>query len=78
MANISKSLFIRLTMHLSRSHQMFSHKTTISYFGFLDLYRRKIIWKIFAGQYDAPLHRSTPYSGLLDKKIVFCFYWFWK
>jgi len=54
MANISKSLFTRLAMHLSGSQQMFSHRTTILFFGFLDLYRREIlsqyyyIQKIFA------------------------------
>jgi len=30
-----QSLFIRLAMHLSGSHQMFSHRTTILFFGFL-------------------------------------------
>ena len=35
-------------MHLSRSHQMFSHRTTIIFFGFLalQLYRRKILKSI--------------------------------
>jgi len=34
---------MRLTLHLSRSHQMFSHRTTILFFRFLDLYQRKIL-----------------------------------
>jgi len=66
-------------MHLSSSHQMFPHGTTALFFGFLNPYRRKIlsqyyyIRKIIADLFDVPLHRSTPYWGLLDKKIFFAF-----
>jgi len=37
MANISKNLFIRLATYLSSSHQMFSHRATTVFFGFVDL-----------------------------------------
>ena len=74
-----KSLFVRLATHLSRSHEMFSHRTTTLLLGFLGLYPRAIlgqyyyIRKIFAELFDAPLHRSTPYWGLLDKIIIYGF-----
>jgi len=64
-------------MHLPSSHQMFSHRTTTVCFEFLDLYRRKIlmqyyyIWKIITDWFDAPLHRSSPHWGFLDKKNHF-------
>jgi len=84
MANISKRLFVRLATYLASSHQMFSQRTTTSFFGFLDLCRCEIHSPVIIfgkfSQTKLMLHYNVQplIESFLIKKILFCFYLFWK
>jgi len=71
-------------MHLSSSHQMFSHGTTalfLAFWTYIDV--RYLVNIIIFGKFSQSnlvLHHIAQQliEVFLIKKCFFCFYWFWK